>query len=83
MKTTFVALSDAKAHLSKLVEQVQATGTPVGIKKHDTEAVVLVRADVFSRLKELEDKMISAQLRAALTGRKYDLEEVLRELNLV
>lgn len=83
MKTSFVALSQAKANFSKLVDQVETTRKPVGIKKHNHEAVVLVTAEWFSRLKDLEDKMISAQLKAAVKGKKYDLNEVLRECKLV
>jgi prevent-host-death family protein len=75
-----VALSEAKAKLSELVDEVRRLRTPIVIRKRNTPAVVLVEMDAYRRLQEMEDRLLSLQLRDALKGKKYPLRKVLSEL---
>jgi prevent-host-death family protein len=75
-----VALSEAKAKLSELVDEVRRLRNPIVIQKRNTPAAVLVEMDAFRRLQEIEDRMIALQLREALKGKKYPLRKVLDEL---
>jgi prevent-host-death family protein len=75
-----VALSEAKAKLSELVEEVRRSRSPIVIRKRNTPAAVLVEMDAFRRLQEMEDRMLSLQLREALRGKKYPLRKLLSEL---
>ena len=75
-----VALSEAKAKLSELVEEVRRSRSPIVIRKRNMAAAVLVEMDAFRRLQEMEDRMLSLQLREALRGKKYPLRKLLSEL---
>jgi prevent-host-death family protein len=75
-----VALSEAKAKLSELVDEVRRLHNPIVIQKRNTPAAVLVEMDSFRRLQEIEDRMIALQLREALKGKKYPLRKILDEL---
>jgi prevent-host-death family protein len=75
-----VALTEAKAKLSELVEEVRRSRSPIVIRKRNMAAAVLVEMDAFRRLQEMEDRMLSLQLREALKGKKYPLRKLLREL---
>jgi len=75
-----VALSEAKAKLSELVDEVRRLRNPIVIRKRNTPAAVLVEMDAFRRLQEMEDRLIALQLREALKGRKYPLRKILSEL---
>jgi prevent-host-death family protein len=75
-----VALSEAKAKLSELVDEVRRLRKPIVIQKRNTPAAVLVEMEAFRRLQEMEDQLLALQLRAALKGRKYPLRKVLGEL---
>ena len=78
-----VPLSDAKARLSQLIDNVRRTAREVVIKKHDTPVAVLVGIDRFRHLEDLENRMRQAELRGALKGSKFRLEDVLREIGKV
>lgn len=75
-----VALSEAKAKLSELVDEVRRLRNPIVIQKRNTPAAVLVEMGSFRRLQEMEDRLLALQLREALKGRKYPLRKVLSEL---
>jgi prevent-host-death family protein len=75
-----VALTEAKAKLSELVEEVRRSRSPIVIRKRNMAAAVLVEMDAFRRLQEMEDRMLSLQLREALRGKKYPLRKLLSEL---
>lgn len=75
-----VALSEAKAKLSELVDEVRRLRNPIVIRKRKTAAAVLVEMEAFRRLQEMEDRLLSLQLREALKGKKYPLRKLLSEL---
>jgi len=75
-----VALSEAKAKLSELVDEVRRLRNPIVIQKRNIPAAVLVEMEAFRRLQEMEDQLLALQLREALKGRKYPLRKVLGEL---
>ena len=77
-----IGLSDAKANLSELIDQVRTRREPIMIQKHEKDVAVIVEVALFRRLQELEDRVMTIELREALKGRKYDLREVLGELRL-
>lgn len=80
MKT--VRLSEAKAKLSELVDEVRTGGTSIVIQKRDKNVAVIVEHEHYQRLQLLEDRMRSLRLREALKGKTYPLKEVLAELGL-
>ena len=77
-----VLLSDAKARLSCLVDEVRTGGNSIVIRKRARPVAVLLEVDRYRRLQEMEDLVIGLRLREALRGRKYQLREVLRELKV-
>jgi len=79
MKT--IALSEAKATLSEIVDTVRRDLQDVVIEKHKKGVAVLVEAGRYERLRELDDAVMRLELKKALRGRKYRLEDVLNELS--
>ena len=79
MKT--IALSEAKATLSEVVDTVRRDLQDVVIEKHKKSVAVLVEAGRYERLRELDDAVMRLELKKALHGRKYRLEDVLNELS--
>jgi prevent-host-death family protein len=79
MKT--IALSEAKATLSEIVDTVRRDQQDVVIKKHKKSVAVLVESGRYERLRELDDAVMRLELKKALRGRKYRLEDVLNELS--
>ena len=77
-----VALSAAKARLSELIDDVRRERGSVVIRKREKAVAVLVDVETFDRLRALEDRLTSLQLRAALKGKKHDLRDVLTALAL-
>ena len=77
-----VAIAEAKAKLSSLVNEVRTSHKSIEIRKRDQPAVYLVEAETFKRLQGTEDSVRSQQLRQALQGEKYDLEKVLASIGL-
>jgi prevent-host-death family protein len=75
-----IPLSEAKARLSELVDEVRRLRNPIVIRKRNTPAAVLVEMEAFRRLQEMEDRMLSLQLRETLKGKKYPLRKLLSEL---
>jgi prevent-host-death family protein len=75
-----VALSEAKAKLSELVDEVRRSRSSVVIQKRQNPVAVLVEMDRFRRLQEIEDRLLSLQLQEALKGKKVPLRQVLSEL---
>lgn len=75
-----VRLSEAKARLSELVDEVRTGGEPILIQKRDKGVAVIVELEHFQRLQQLEDRMRSLRLREALKGKTYPLKDVLAEL---
>jgi len=80
MKT--FTLSNAKAKLSELIDEVRTSGEPVSICRHKKEVAVLIDAEVFRKMLILEDRMKIEQLREALKGERRPLRKVLEELDL-
>jgi prevent-host-death family protein len=79
MKT--IALSEAKATLSEIVDTVRRDLQDVVIEKHKKRVAVLVESGRYERLRELDDAVMRLELEKALRGRKYRLEDVLHELS--
>jgi len=77
-----VALTEAKARISSLVDEVRVSGEPIEIRKQGEPAAYLVGVELFNHLRGIEDSIRAAQLRRALEGPRYDLEDVLAELGL-
>lgn len=77
-----VALSTAKEKLSELVDDVRRGRESVIIRKHDKPVAALVEIDRYQRLQELEDRFTRLELKAALRGKQYRLDEVLSELGI-
>lgn len=77
-----VALSTAKEKLSELVDDVRRGHDDVIISKHDRPVAALVEIDRYRRMQELEDRFTQLELKAALRGKQYRLEEVLSELGI-
>src|SRR5262245_4814714 len=78
-----VRLSEAKARLSELVDEVRKTaGGEVEIRKRDRPVAVLMGVDRYRRLRNLEDRVLRMELRHALRGRSRPLREVLKDLGL-
>ena len=77
-----VALSEAKAKLSELVEEVRAGGDPVVIRKRDKDVVVILNLERFLKLRDIEDTFLALQLRKELRGGTRSLRKVLAELEL-
>jgi prevent-host-death family protein len=85
MKT--LSLSEAKAKLSGLVDQVEATDEEIVITRNGRPAAVLVSPDEFDSWKEtgaiLADADLMAEIRGGLTelknkrARLYTLDELL------
>jgi len=75
-----VALSEAKAKLSELVDEVRRSRSSIVIQRRRNPVAVLVEMERFRRLQEMEDRVTSLQLREALKGRKTPLRKVLSEL---
>ncbi|MBI2266198.1 MAG: type II toxin-antitoxin system Phd/YefM family antitoxin [Armatimonadetes bacterium] len=77
-----VALSDAKARLSELIDEARIGGEPLVIRKRKKDVAVLLEVGKFRRLQKLEDQYKSLQLRKALQDPMYPLRTVLTELDL-
>jgi prevent-host-death family protein len=77
-----VAIAEAKTKLSSLVDEVRTSRKPIEIRRRDQPAAYLVEAEMFKRLQRLEDSVRAQQLRRALQGPRYTLEEVLAEIDL-
>jgi prevent-host-death family protein len=77
MKT--IALSEAKARLSEIVDDLRRDLQDIAIEKHGKSVAVLVEPRRYERLREVDDTATRLELRAALRGRKYRLEDVLNE----
>lgn len=79
MKT--IGLSDAEARLSEIVDDLRRDLQDVAIEKHGESVAVLVEVRRYQRLRELDDAVMRLELKRALRGRKYRLEDVLDELS--
>ncbi len=77
-----VALSTAKEKLSELVDDVRHGHADVIIRKHDKPVAALVEIERYRRMQELEDRFTQLELKAALRGKQYRLDEVLSELGI-
>lgn len=75
-------VSNAKAKLSELIDEVRTSGEPISICKHKKEVAVIIDAEEFRKLQNLEDHIKILQLREALRGKKRPLRKVLEELDL-
>jgi len=82
MSVKSVAIAEAKAQLSALVDEVRSSRKAIEIRKRDQPAAYLVEVDTFRRLQGIEDSVRAEQLRRALRGPKYDLEDVLASIDL-
>ena len=76
------AISAAKAKLSELVDEVRTAGVHVVIHRRSKDAAVLLSTDEFEELIQLRDTFRAAKISQALKGEKYDLDEVIAELDL-
>ena len=77
-----VALKEAETCLPDLIDEVRDSGASIEIREEDRPTAYLVEAETFKRLQGLEDSVRASRLRQALQGERYDLDEVLAELNL-
>lgn len=77
-----VMIAEAKAKLSALVDEVRTTETAIQIRKRDKPAAYLVRAEEYTRLQGLADSVRAAQLREAVAGRRFELREVIADLEI-
>lgn len=77
-----VAIAEAKAKFSSLVDEVRTSRKTIEIRKRDQPAAYLVEAETFKRLQGIEDSVRTLQLRQALQGERQDLEEVLAKIDL-
>jgi len=77
-----VAISVAKAKLSELIDEMYTSGTPVVIRRRNKPAAVLVEVAEYEQLSELRDTVRNVQIRKALQGELYDLDEVIAGLGL-
>jgi prevent-host-death family protein len=77
-----VALSTAQEQLSELVDDVRRHHDDVIISSNDQPVAALVEIDRYRRMQELEDRFTQLELKAALRGKQYPLEEVLSELGI-
>ena len=77
-----VALSIAKEKLSEIVDDVRRGEEAVIIRKHDRPVAAIVEIERYQRMQEIEDRFTQLELRAALKGKKFRLEQVLSELGI-
>jgi prevent-host-death family protein len=77
-----VAIAEAKAKFSSLVDEVRTSRKTIEIRKRNQPAAYLVEAETFKRLQGIEDSVRTLQLRQALQGERHDLEEVLAKIDL-
>lgn len=77
-----VAIAEAKAKFSSLIDEVRTSRKAIEIRKRDQPAVYLVEAEMFRRLQGIEDSVRTEQLRQALKGQRYELEKVLAAIDL-
>lgn len=77
-----VAIAEAKAKLSALVDEVRTSRKPIEIRRRDQPAVYLMEAETFKRLQGLEDSVRTVQLRQALEGDRWALEDILANVGL-
>jgi prevent-host-death family protein len=77
-----VAIAEAKAKLSSLVDEVRTSRKAIEIRRRDQPVVYLVEAEIYKRLQGIEDSVRSEQLRQALRGERHDLDEVLASIDL-
>jgi len=77
-----VAIAEAKAKFSSLVDEVRTSRKDIEIRRRDQPAVYLVEAERYKRLQGIEDSVRSEQLRQALRGERHDLDEVLASIDL-
>jgi prevent-host-death family protein len=77
-----VAIAEAKAKLSSLVDEVRISRKAIEIRRRDQPAAYLVEAEMYKRLQGIEDSVRSEQLRQALRGERHDLDEVLASIDL-
>jgi PHD/YefM family antitoxin component YafN of YafNO toxin-antitoxin module len=79
MKT--IALSEANARLSEIVDDLRHDLQDVAIEMYGERVAALIESRRYERLRDLDDAETRLELRAALRGRKYRLEHVLNELS--
>jgi prevent-host-death family protein len=77
-----VAIAEAKAKLSSLVDEVRTSRKTIEIRRRDQPAAYLVEVEMYKRLQGIEDSVRSEQLRQALRGERHDLDEVLASIDL-
>jgi prevent-host-death family protein len=77
-----VAIAEAKAKLSSLVDEVRTSHKAIEIRRRDQPAAYLVEAEMFKRLQGVEDSVRAYQLRQALAGPMHELDEVLAAIDL-
>jgi prevent-host-death family protein len=77
-----VTTAEAKAKLSSLVDEVRTSHEAIEIRLRDQPAAYLVEAEMFERLQRIEDSVRAYQLRQALTGPMYNLDEILAAIDL-
>ena len=84
-----VSLSEAKAHLARLIKELEQIGEPIVITRSGDPAGVLLPLDEYQGLLEtleiLADEELAAAVRAGLedveTGRVLEHDEVWRDLD--
>lgn len=77
-----VLMSEARSNLSKLVDEVRMNTRDIIIRLREVPAAVLMNMERYTRLTQIEDKLLAIELRDALKGGTRPLEKVLEELKL-
>ncbi len=77
-----VLMSEARSNLSKLVDEVRMRTRDIIIRIRESPAAVLMNMERYTRLTQIEDKLLAIELRDALKGGTRPLEKVLEELKL-
>jgi prevent-host-death family protein len=77
-----IAIAEAKAKLSSLVDEVRTSHKAIEIRRRDQPAAYLVEVEMFRRLQGIEDSVRALQLREAMKGERFELKKVLAEIKL-
>lgn len=78
-----VNLSDARAGLAKLIDEVRTTGSAVLLRRHSHSVAVVMGVERYERLRALQDAVRTIELRRALTEPTRDLREAIADLDIL
>ena len=82
MKRT-VSVTEAKADLGSLVEEVRSHRTAIAVTMHRSEAAYIIDTYTYEHLREIEDSWLAAKLRERLSSEgTRPLKDVIEDLGL-